>query len=106
MTGQAPLSQAVALYGGFTYVIPSAPAGDPTFIGQNYSEAYWNATFGLVWSFGCKAAMSCSSPAASMFRSRPGSPVAARAIFRRVFADLECVVTYPPTGVAHCRVCK
>jgi hypothetical protein len=56
LTGQAPLSPAVALFGGFTYVIPSAPAGDPIFVGQNYSEAYWNVSFGVVWYFGCKAA--------------------------------------------------
>jgi hypothetical protein len=56
LTGQAPLSNSFALFGGFTYVIPSAPAGDPTVIGQNYSEAYWNVTFGIAWYPGWKAA--------------------------------------------------
>jgi hypothetical protein len=72
LTGQAPLSPAVALYGGFTYVIPSAPAGDPIFIGQNYAEAYWNVSFGFVWSFGCKAA----NPTVSGYRGMPLLPVA------------------------------
>jgi hypothetical protein len=56
LAGQAPLSHSVALFGGFTYVIPSAPAGDPVIIGQNYSEAYWNVSFGIVWYPGWKAA--------------------------------------------------
>src|SRR5262245_1189778 len=48
LLGQAPLSPAVALFGGFTYVVPSAPEGDPV-PGDNqfYSEATWNLTFGI-----------------------------------------------------------
>ena len=72
LTGQAPLNSAVALFGGFTYVIPSAPAGDPVFFGQNYSEAYWNVSFGVVWYFGCKAA----NPSVSGYGGLPLLPVA------------------------------
>jgi Family of unknown function (DUF6666) len=54
MTGQAPLSPSVALFGGFAWGIPSAPAGDQLG-GQNYSEEYWNLSFGIVWYPGCKA---------------------------------------------------
>ena len=53
-SGQAPLSESVALFGGFAWGIPSAPAGDP--LGQqNYSEEYWNLSFGIVWYPGWKA---------------------------------------------------
>jgi hypothetical protein len=57
LAGQAPLSQSVALFGGVTWGIPSAPAGDQFGgAGQNYSEEYWNVSFGIVWYPGCKAA--------------------------------------------------
>jgi len=72
LTGQAPLSPDVALFGGFTYVIPSAPVGDPTFIGQNYAEAYWNVSFGFVWYLGRKAA----NPTVSGYSGLPLLPVA------------------------------
>ena len=72
LTGQTPLSSAVALFGGVTYVIPSAPVGDPTSIGQNYSEAYWNVSFGIVWYFGGNAA----NPSVSGYAGRPLLPVA------------------------------
>jgi hypothetical protein len=54
-SGQAPLSESVALFGGFALGIPSAPEGDPNFgDDQNYSEQYWNLTFGIVWYPGWK----------------------------------------------------
>ncbi len=60
--GQAPLSPAVALFGGVTYVVPSSPAGDPPpGIGQFYAEEYWNVSFGIVWYPGCKAARETAS---------------------------------------------
>lgn len=57
LLGQAPLNSSIALYGGFSYVIPSAPSGDP-FPGNNqfYSQEYWNVSFGIVWYPGSKAA--------------------------------------------------
>jgi hypothetical protein len=56
LNGQAPLSESVALFGGFAWGIPSAPAGDPNFgVDQNYSEEYWNVSFGIVWYPGWKA---------------------------------------------------
>lgn len=56
LSGQAPLSQSVALFGGFAWGIPSAPEGDGNFgIDQNYSEQYWNLSFGIVWYPGWKA---------------------------------------------------
>ena len=71
MTGQAPLNDSLALFGGFTYVIPSAPAGDPLASpisngAQNYSEAYWNVSFGIVWYPGSKAANKSVSGYAGM----------------------------------------
>jgi hypothetical protein len=73
LTGQAPLSQSVALFGGVTYAIPSAPAGDQGFgEQQNYSEEYWNVSFGLVWYPGWKAA----NDTVSGHRGLPLLPVA------------------------------
>ena len=50
----------------------SAPAGDPTSIGQNYAEAYWNVSFGFVWYLGCKA----SNQTVSGYAGLPLLPVA------------------------------
>jgi len=73
LLGQAPLNSSVALFGGFTYVVPSAPSGDPNFgLDQNYSESYWNLTFGIVWYPGCKA----SNNSVSGYRGLPLLPLA------------------------------
>jgi hypothetical protein len=57
LAGQAPLSPSIALFGGFAWGIPSAPEGDPNSgDDQNYSEQYWNLSFGIVWYPGWKAA--------------------------------------------------
>jgi hypothetical protein len=73
LAGQAPLSQSVALFGGVTWGIPSAPAGDQGLGSeQNYSEEYWNLSFGLVWYPGCKAA----NDSVSGHRGLPLLPVA------------------------------
>jgi hypothetical protein len=73
LTGQAPLSQSVALFGGLTWGIPSAPAGDQNNgQDQNYSEEYWNVSFGIVWYPGCKAA----NDTVSGHRGLPLLPVA------------------------------
>ncbi|MCI0357961.1 MAG: hypothetical protein L0211_05735 [Planctomycetaceae bacterium] len=80
LSGQAPLSHSVALFGGFAWGIPSAPEGDP--LGdQNYSEQYWNLSFGIVWYPGCKA----SSDKVSGHAGLPLLPVADNGTFM-VFA--------------------
>jgi hypothetical protein len=73
LTGQAPLSPSLALFGGLTWAIPSAPAGDPNLgLDHNHSEEYWNVSFGIVWYPGCKAA----SDSVSGQRGLPLLPVA------------------------------
>jgi len=57
ITGHAPLSSRVALFGNVHYMIPSTSAGD---VGGNgvensYSEEYWNVSFGIVFYPGAKA---------------------------------------------------
>jgi hypothetical protein len=62
LSGTAPLSPSIALFGGMTWGIPSAPEGDTGFgINQNYSEQYYNVSFGIVWYPGMKAANSSVS---------------------------------------------
>ena len=73
LLGQAPLNASVALFGGFNYVIPSAPSGDPApGTSQHYAEEYWNVSFGIVWYPGCKAA----NPSVSGQRGLPLLPLA------------------------------
>ena len=72
LTGTAPLSQSVALFGGVTWGIPSATTGDPTGGGQEYSEEYYNVSFGIVWYPGCKA----SNSTVSGYSGMPLLPVA------------------------------
>ncbi len=73
LTGQASLSQSVAIFGGMTWGIPSAPSGDQSGgVEQNYSEEYWNVSFGIVWYPGCKAA----NDTVSGHRGLPLLPVA------------------------------
>lgn len=71
--GQAPLNDSIALFGGVAWGIPSAPAGDPNFgQDQNYSEEYWNLSFGIVWYPGAKA----ENRSVSGHRGLPLLPVA------------------------------
>jgi hypothetical protein len=48
---RAPLSETIALFGGLTYVAPSAAAGNAGVLQET-----WNLSLGLVFSFGGKAA--------------------------------------------------
>ena len=50
LLGNAPLSNSVALFGGFNYYAPSATAGQP-----GATEEFWNVTFGIAWYPGAKA---------------------------------------------------
>ncbi len=76
VTGQAPLSGALALFGTATYIVPSTSAGDSLAF-EEYSEEYWNISFGLVWYPGCKAA----SPSVSGPQGLPLLPVADNGTF-------------------------
>ena len=76
LIGQAPLSDSVALFGSAAYIIPSSSAGD-SLLFEEYSEEYWNVSFGLVWYPGCKAA----SPNVSGPQGLPLLPVADNGTF-------------------------
>jgi hypothetical protein len=51
LTGTAPLSNRLGVYGGFNYYAPSAAAGP-----AGAAEEFWNVSFGLVFYPGAKAA--------------------------------------------------
>lgn len=72
MMGRAPLSDGVALYGNFAYVIPSSDTG---VVGS--TEDQWNAGFGLVFYLGCKA----KSPGISGDPGLPLMPIAGNSTF-------------------------
>lgn len=76
LTGQAPLSDSMALFGSAAYIIPSSSAGDSLQF-EEYSEEYWNVSFGLVWYPGCRA----GSPSISGHRGLPLLPVADNGTF-------------------------
>lgn len=51
LTGTAPLSNRLGVYGGFNYYAPSAPVG-----AAGATEEFWNVSFGLVFTPGGKVA--------------------------------------------------
>ena len=57
LSGQAPLSRHLAMFGNVHYIIPSTSAGDvdPNGVDNSFAEETWNVTFGIVFYPGCKA---------------------------------------------------
>jgi len=53
VTGQSPLNERVAMYGGFHYIVPTTTPGDADV--NAYSEQAWAVSFGLTYYFGRKA---------------------------------------------------
>ena len=63
LTGHAPLSHRVALFGNVHYMIPGTSPGDtaPNGVDNSYSEEYWNVSFGIVFYPGYQAGSSTVS---------------------------------------------
>jgi hypothetical protein len=76
LSGQAPLADSLALFGTAMFIVPSAQAGDSA-AREEYSEEYWNVSFGLVWYPGFKAV----SPNVSGHPGLPLLPVADNGTF-------------------------
>jgi hypothetical protein len=73
LIGNAPLSQRVALFGGFNYYIPSAGPGP-----GGATEEFWNVSFGIAFYPGAKAV----NPTVSGHRGLPLLDVANNGTFQ------------------------